>query len=476
MSVLKKLVTVGLVGMIVPSFAIAHAYVSSPPSRGYQCSLEKAASYANADAKCGAVINEPQSLEAPSGFPSAGPADGKLASANGLYPKLDQQTASLWRKTPIEAGKNTFTWTFAAEHATANWNYYITKQGWNPNAPLTRASFELTPFCTYSTRSPIHSCNVPQRTGYQVIYAVWKVGDTTNSFYNVIDVQFSDSTTPSLWSELLTGTLTGKDLKVGDTVYARFYNDNGAEISGRMTELKITDPSRATSAQWSLDLANKINSTSSDIRAGIKDASGNVTPIAGANNVYTKIGTYLGRVGITYSEQSIAVNSATVGNIVGEKIQNQKSKISFDVDTKGTVIFEAKVTDANKVQKGSFGPVSITNIKQNLDIALTNVAPGAHMLVYTVKNTNGSVIENATTKSFTLESGTTPSPATYEFKFPESLTSYKAGTLVLQPKNGNVYRCKVYPYSGYCKQWSPTATSYEPGVGAAWTSAWEKVN
>jgi predicted carbohydrate-binding protein with CBM5 and CBM33 domain len=34
------------------------------------------------------------------------------------------------------------------------------------------------------------NCNVPQRTGYQVIYAVWEIADTSNSFYQAIDVDF----------------------------------------------------------------------------------------------------------------------------------------------------------------------------------------------------------------------------------------------------------------------------------------------
>jgi chitin-binding protein len=30
---------------------------------------------------------------------------------------------------------------------TRNWRYYLTKQDWNPNQPLTRDAFDLNPFC-----------------------------------------------------------------------------------------------------------------------------------------------------------------------------------------------------------------------------------------------------------------------------------------------------------------------------------------
>ncbi|HGJ5875317.1 MAG TPA: lytic polysaccharide monooxygenase [Arsenophonus sp.] len=31
-------------------------------------------------------------------------------------------------------------------------------------------------------------CDVPQRTGYQVILGVWSIADTANTFYQVVDV------------------------------------------------------------------------------------------------------------------------------------------------------------------------------------------------------------------------------------------------------------------------------------------------
>nr|WP_183560545.1 lytic polysaccharide monooxygenase [Paenibacillus endophyticus] len=186
--------------------ASAHGYVEGPASRAALCKSGQ-----NTD--CGSIVYEPQSLEAPKGFPAAGPADGKIASANGAFPKLDEQSATRWAKVNLSSGQNTFTWKLTANHSTASWKYYITKTNWNPNAVLTRDSFDLAPFCSvnYGGAQPpfsySNSCNVPQRSGYHIILAVWEVADTANAFYNVIDVNFSgtnpvDTQAPTVPSSL----------------------------------------------------------------------------------------------------------------------------------------------------------------------------------------------------------------------------------------------------------------------------------
>ncbi len=181
----------------LPLSAAAHGYISAPESRGYQCKL-------GVNTNCGAIQWEPQGLEAPSGWPSGGPPDQHIASAgHDSFAELDVQTKTRWVKRKIKAGTNTFTWTFTANHVTRNWRYYVTKAGWSPPQKLTRASFESTPFCTVDggmKQPPMtvtHTCNVPARKGYQIILGVWEVGDTANSFYNVIDVTFPKTSAPT---------------------------------------------------------------------------------------------------------------------------------------------------------------------------------------------------------------------------------------------------------------------------------------
>lgn len=200
---MKKSTLLGL-GMLLTTTGIAalssvdvsaHGYVSQPISRGYQGALDSRNNWQSAFEKYGRIINEPQSLEAPKGFPSAGPANGRIASANGAVGDfvLDKQTATLWTKNNLTTGANRFTWHFTADHATTKWHYYMTKNGWNPNAPLNRNDLEFIGEVNNggnsSITNPTHTINIPSnRLGYHVILAVWDVADTDNAFYNVIDV------------------------------------------------------------------------------------------------------------------------------------------------------------------------------------------------------------------------------------------------------------------------------------------------
>lgn len=205
-----KFFTLVLVVITTLVFSIslsAHGYVKSPASRGYQGSLDKTTlGYTAALEKYGSVINEPWSLEAPKGFPAFGPADGRIASANGSIggsTVLDLQTADRWKKTDISTGVNTFLWTYSAYHSTAKWHYYITKQGWNPNKPLAREDLEFIGEVLHDGSKPSenapHSITIPSnRQGYHVIVAIWDVADTANAFYNVIDVNVRPTTDVSV--------------------------------------------------------------------------------------------------------------------------------------------------------------------------------------------------------------------------------------------------------------------------------------
>ena len=164
----------------------AHGLVSAPYSRAAACKL-------GLNTECGRVVYEPQSLEAPKGFPQSGPPDGRIASAGGVFPELDQQTAARWYKNPISTGPLQIDWNYTAPHRTAQWTYYMTKQGWNANAPLKRTDLEQIAWITHdgsaANTGGTHTIKIPtNRSGYHVILAVWDVADTTNAFYNVIDV------------------------------------------------------------------------------------------------------------------------------------------------------------------------------------------------------------------------------------------------------------------------------------------------
>lgn len=198
---LPVLAVIGMLALFSTS-VFAHGYVISPASRNYKGSLDKnTLGYTAAVAKYGAIINEPQSLEAPKGFPQIGsaPADGRIASANGAVGgdfTLDRQSATMWTKTDISTGMNAFVWKYTAYHSTAKWHYYITKQGWDPNQPLKRSDLELIGEVQGNGVIPKdndpHHINIPaNRSGYHVVLAVWDIFDTINAFYNAIDVNIT---------------------------------------------------------------------------------------------------------------------------------------------------------------------------------------------------------------------------------------------------------------------------------------------
>ncbi|WP_206912053.1 hypothetical protein IGL98_003251 [Enterococcus sp. DIV0840] len=186
-------------GLLNADEANAHGYVEKPAARGYQGSLDKnTMGWTAAMEKYGNVITNPQSLEAPKGFPQAGPADGRIASANGGLGQisdfvLDNTGADRWVKQDVQTGENTFSWHYTAPHSTTKWHYYITKNGWNPEKPIARKDLQLIGEVKHdgsaASNNKSHQVTIPaDHSGYHVVLAVWDVEDTPNAFYNVIDV------------------------------------------------------------------------------------------------------------------------------------------------------------------------------------------------------------------------------------------------------------------------------------------------
>ena len=192
--------------------AYAHGYVESPPSRAFRYSNRRGT---GSTAMIGNVATEPQSLGTRMNWPTGAgsPQDGRIASANcviwtpqGCPQPIDRQTRDLWDKTTMSVGWNTFTWFYTASHRTQNWQFFITKPNWNPDAPLTRDQFDLTPIANEpghgvspgnNTRST-HEVFIPtDRNGYHVVYAVWNRSDSNEAFYQVIDLNIVGGTGPT---------------------------------------------------------------------------------------------------------------------------------------------------------------------------------------------------------------------------------------------------------------------------------------
>ncbi|MGW1411942.1 lytic polysaccharide monooxygenase auxiliary activity family 9 protein [Streptomyces sp. NPDC002403] len=180
------------VSMFATSTASSHGYTDNPISRQKLCANGTVTG-------CGNIQWEPQSVEGPKGFPAAGPADGAICSGgHGEFAQLDDPRGGNWPATKVTAGQGfSFRWQFTARHATTDFRYYITKDGWDPTKPLTRAALESQPFMTvpYGGKQPpatlTQQGTIPtQKSGKHIILSVWNIADTGNAFYACSDVQF----------------------------------------------------------------------------------------------------------------------------------------------------------------------------------------------------------------------------------------------------------------------------------------------
>lgn len=179
------------VSLLGTGSASSHGYTDSPISRQKLCANGTVTN-------CGNIQWEPQSVEGPKGFPAAGPADGKICSGGlSQFAQLDDPRGGTWPTTRLSSGQNfSFRWQFTASHATTDFKYYVTKSGWNPSQPLTRAALDSQPFLTvpYNGQRPpstlSHSGTLPSKSGRHMIVAVWTIADTSNAFYSCSDVQF----------------------------------------------------------------------------------------------------------------------------------------------------------------------------------------------------------------------------------------------------------------------------------------------
>ena len=465
---------------LVAQDVLAHGYVSSPESRSYKCKL-------NDNTGCGSIRWEPQSVEGKQRFPDKGPADGKLASGATRFTQLDEQTASRWDKNPMTAGANKFSWTITAPHRARDFRYFITKPNWNPNQTLSRSAFELKPFCAvdYNNQLPAnkdypyppikitHNCTVPKRTGYHVILAVWDIADTQGAFYQAIDVSFPAGTvTPAITYKDIGDINPSKDLSVGDKVRTRLFTSAG-EITGGNVEITIGTAAQGKRNTWTTALAKAINSANSNgMRAGERNSSGTIAPVSGKNDIFVPKSSNLTRAEVDIIKApppppSLNVTGLQSSYTVGKA--GDSFKLDFQVMTQSQLDIEYQLFSPKNTQLAQ-GTAKLNNSSTSVALTVNNAATGNYSLVVIGRAANKTSVQK--TLSFKVQ---LRQVKTYQYVFPNSLSSYKAGTVVLQNKNGKTYRCKPFPYSGYCKQYTDSATHYEPGVGSHWTMAWEQL-
>lgn len=121
--------------------------------------------------------------------------DGRLCSAgNEEFKGLDLPRAD-WPATAVSSGPYTFKYRVTAPHK-GTFEVYLTKPGYDPSKPLAWADLDLAhPIAT--AVDPVaqggfytFSGTLPERTGKQLLYAVWQRSDSPEAFYSCSDVTF----------------------------------------------------------------------------------------------------------------------------------------------------------------------------------------------------------------------------------------------------------------------------------------------
>ena len=197
-----------VVAFLVPTTpAIAHGTMSDPASRVYTCKNEGPET-PKSDACKAAVAaggtqayydwNEVSLLEAGGRHRQLIP-DGKLCSAGrDKYRGLDLQRAD-WPAKRVSAGPLTVTYHASAPHSNSNFEFYLTRDGWDPTQPLRWS--DLVHLQTFNGQNPSTftnwTLNLPGRSGRHILYSIWqRVVGSNEAFYTCSDVDFGGGSTP----------------------------------------------------------------------------------------------------------------------------------------------------------------------------------------------------------------------------------------------------------------------------------------
>ena len=129
-----------------------------------------------------------------------------------------------------------------------------------------------------------------------MILAIWDIGDTSNSFYQVIDAQIGSGTPTqpvdpekppvitATWNQV--GTINPvEDLKPNERARTRVFDKNG-ENKNLETVLVIKTKEQGQRNEWPKLLAQKINNEHTSLKAGVKNSSNQIIPAPGINIIY----------------------------------------------------------------------------------------------------------------------------------------------------------------------------------------------
>ncbi|QLI81036.1 lytic polysaccharide monooxygenase [Chitinibacter fontanus] len=319
-------IALGLGLLTAGQLVLAHGSMEVPVSRVLSCFNEGPENPKSAACQAAVSVSGPQFLydwsgvnQLPAGNHKGFVPDGQLCAggkANYAGLNLPRTDWSATNIAPDANGKFEFTFNAPAPHATTDWVFYVTKDGWNPNQALSWSDLEGVygeGFCKFSDKAknlPVvtadkrykMSCTLPKKTGKHIIFVTWQRSDSAEAFYSCSDVNFPG--TISTYKEL--GQIRAQaNLAEKSTVTFRLFDKNGVDLESSQIVADFDAQTGADLTQmniWPYFLAQKVNGSSKFVSVGVLQANGAVAPVQSAqeNRVYSRSGEdYIFRVDIS---------------------------------------------------------------------------------------------------------------------------------------------------------------------------------
>lgn len=216
---LIALLGVCLTGIFIIQQTLANGTIETTICRVYQCYLEGLENPQSAACKAAVALGGTQALYDWNGISRLANGnhrviipDGQLCNTgNDKFKGLDLARID-WPAQTIMADANgsyEFVYRATAPYSTAYFEFYVTKDGYDPTQPLKWSDLEERPFCTFDSVTLDNgryqmTCPLPKnKSGRCIIYNIWQRDDSPEAFYACSDVLFGNAPPPPVWHEHL---------------------------------------------------------------------------------------------------------------------------------------------------------------------------------------------------------------------------------------------------------------------------------
>ncbi|MBK2297159.1 lytic polysaccharide monooxygenase [Francisella philomiragia] len=549
----KKLLLSALtLSAITPTLTFAHGALSYPESRQMYCT--GSSHWEPKDPVCKAILEQDKAKAWTDWSGNAqGDANGRVTDPSKESYLINKHKAAISSKSGVCGGGNSspydvlddtsidwsshattinikdqkdFVYEVTAPHKTnfdvdsglGYLDLYITNNNWKPSSKVTKD--DLVHLCMYqpdsSGVSPMQTgtdtltgadnknekfkCKIPDTVsnGEHVIFAIWQRSDSAEAFYSCSDVDIINATPAEItWNK--SKEMLSYVVKPNDTI--EFSATEGNRDIGK--SVIITDKNQN---DWQYELAQKINSSSDAIQAGLLNKTTNkVEPQHNNFNNAIYINSAVGNVNninfkhieapqpepehyeykpvnrTNHASNSLYdISSLKAGDKIVFRLFNNKLNLLTNTSSGNTDIdkIALRITDKN-IRKWKFALANKFNknssVKDKIIIGVLNNdevkpvnKPTANNAVYILDSKKESGDNYSWTIDIRSSEDPQPEPEptpSDNYTYPEGIGSYELGTIVIS--DNKEFKCKV---PSWCN-----IEAYKP-LGIYSSAAWEDMS